>query len=208
MNYLALGDSISIDDYTGVEEGGAVSQFARLIRADQVEDLTWDGQTTDSVLAALERVTIRPDVVTLTAGGNDFLHATFRHTLPADALPDAWRAMMDAPLANLVRIAAQLAAFGCPVIMNTVYDPTDGDNALSAQIGIAVEARQAFDALNGGIKNIAREHGFLLADLQTLFQGHGLQTQESWLVMNIEPNYEGATAIALCWHRLFRSRAA
>ncbi len=208
MKYLALGDSISIDDYTGVEEGGAISQFARLIRATQVENLAWDGQTTDSVLAALERVTIRPDVVTLTAGGNDFLHAAFRHTLPPDAAPDAWQQMMDAPLANLRRIAARLVTFQCPVIMNTVYDPTDGNHALSAQIGISVEARQAFDTLNAGIKTIAREHGFVLADLQTLFKGHGINTQNSWVVMNIEPNYEGATAIALCWHRLFRSVAA
>ena len=33
MNYLALGDSISIDDYTEVAGGGAASQFARLIGA-------------------------------------------------------------------------------------------------------------------------------------------------------------------------------
>lgn len=208
MNYLALGDSISIDDYTGVDEGGAISQLARLIRAAQIENLAWDGQTTDSVLAALERVTVRPDVVTLTAGGNDFLHAAFRHTLPPNAAPDAWRTMMDAPLANLRQIAARLAMFQCPVIMNTVYDPTDGDNALGAQIGISVEARQAFDTLNEGIKIIAREHGFLLADLQTLFRGHGINTRHSWVIMNIEPNYEGATAIALCRHRLFRSAAA
>src|SRR5205085_8181948 len=77
MVYLALGDSISIDDYTGVPGGGAASQFARLVRADKVQDLTYDGCTTTGVLEALAGVSIRPDVVTLTAGGNDFLERTF-----------------------------------------------------------------------------------------------------------------------------------
>jgi hypothetical protein len=42
--YLALGDSISIDDYTGVRGGGAVSQLARKLGVDLV-DLTRDGNT-------------------------------------------------------------------------------------------------------------------------------------------------------------------
>ena len=43
MNYLALGDSISIDDYTGQAGGGAASQFARLIGATRFENLTMNG---------------------------------------------------------------------------------------------------------------------------------------------------------------------
>ena len=50
MNYLALGDSISIDDYTGVAGGGAASQFAKFIRADPFQNLTRDGNTTDGVM--------------------------------------------------------------------------------------------------------------------------------------------------------------
>jgi hypothetical protein len=42
---LALGDSISIDDYTGVRGGGAPSQLARRLNLDLV-DLTRDGNTT------------------------------------------------------------------------------------------------------------------------------------------------------------------
>src|SRR5437868_804300 len=81
MKYLALGDSISIDDYTGVAGGGAVSQFARLIGATEVQDLTYDGCTTAGVIEALQRVTNRPEVATLTAGGNDFLERTFEVAL-------------------------------------------------------------------------------------------------------------------------------
>jgi hypothetical protein len=50
--YLALGDSISIDDYTGVRGGGAASQFARKLEVKLV-DLTRDGNTSQGVLADL-----------------------------------------------------------------------------------------------------------------------------------------------------------
>src|SRR6478672_1456416 len=46
--YLALGDSISIDDYTGVHGGGAVSQLAHRLGAELV-DRTRDGNTTHGV---------------------------------------------------------------------------------------------------------------------------------------------------------------
>ena len=206
MNYLALGDSISIDDYTEVEGGGAVNQFARLIRAAEVQDFTQDGRTTSGVLEDLERVTLVPNVISLTIGGNDFLQAVFRHTPPSENLAsNCWPALAQPILANLNPIALQLAQFHCPVILNTVYDPTDGDDALFARIGVPPPARQAFDALNDGIKMLAQTHGFLLSDLETLFHGHGLQSREPWFVMNIEPDYAGATAIAHHWFQLFRT---
>src|SRR5919204_2217134 len=70
--YLALGDSISIDDYTGVRGGGAPSQLARKLGVDLV-DLTRDGNTTQGVLADLGRAPAAAGVVTLTVGGNDLL---------------------------------------------------------------------------------------------------------------------------------------
>ncbi len=70
--YLAVGDSMSIDDYTGVDGGGAASQLARKLRIELV-DLTVDGNTTQGVLADLARAPAGADVVTLTAGGNDLL---------------------------------------------------------------------------------------------------------------------------------------
>ena len=206
MNYLALGDSISIDDYTEVEGGGAVHQFARLIRASDVQDFTQDGRTTTGVLADLERVTLAPHLVTLTIGGNDFLQAAFRHAPPSGNLaPDYWPETAQPILANLNRIVLSLAQFQCPIILNTVYDPTDGDDTLFAQIGVPPPAREAFDALNRGIKMLAQTHGFLLSDLETLFHGHGLRSRDGWFVMNIEPNYAGATAIARHWFQLFRA---
>ena len=69
VNYLALGDSISIDDYTGQTGGGAASQFARLTGALRVADLTRDGCTTAGVLVLLDdRVLLRRE---LRLGGHE-----------------------------------------------------------------------------------------------------------------------------------------
>lgn len=200
MNYLALGDSISIDDYTEVGGGGAASQFARLVGAASFQNLTRDGRTTAGVLEAWHEITIMPDVVTLTAGGNDFLQGSFQ-ALNSGA---GWGQVASEPLGNLEQIAARLAAFACPVIVNTVYDPTDGDDSLIASYGMTQQARTAFNALNDGIRALARRHGFLLSDLETLFHGHGATSHQPWIVMQIEPNLAGATAIARHWHDLLQ----
>lgn len=202
MNYLALGDSISIDDYTGVPKGGAVNQLARLIGAEWVQDLTRDSGTTDDVLAALDRMTIQPNIVTLTVGGNDFLLGAYLLSGPNETSASA--ALARGILDNLRRIAERLAAFGCPVLLNTIYDPTDGDDSFSGALGIPPSFRRAYDAINNGIRQIARERGFLLSDLEKLFHGHGLLSPDPWFVMQIEPNYAGATAIARHWHALYR----
>jgi lysophospholipase L1-like esterase len=203
MNYLALGDSISIDDYTEVVGGGAARQFARLVGATEVEDWTRDGCTTQGVLEALGQVRGRPDVVTLTAGGNDLLQGFLDVGSPAGGPVGGWLAVAETPAANLERIAAILAAYRCPVILNTVYDPTDGDDSLLPQFGIPPAARAAFNALNDRIGELARERGFLLADLEALFHGHGVASEEPWFVLQIEPNLAGATATARHWYELF-----
>jgi lysophospholipase L1-like esterase len=200
MNYLALGDSISIDTYTGTPDGGAASQFARLVGATAFQNLTRDGRTTAGVLDAWGEVTIRPDVVTLTAGGNDFLQGAFAVLNGRGA----WEAVSGEPLANLERISDRLAAFGCPVLLSTVYDPTDGDDSLIASFGMTQPARAAFVALNEGIRALARRRGFLLSDLEALFHGHGAAAPDPWIVSHIEPNLAGATAIARHWHGLYR----
>ena len=200
MNYLALGDSISIDEYTEVGSGGAASQFSRLVGATQFQDLTRDGRTTAGVLEAWSEITLRPNAVTLTAGGNDFLQGSFQ---ALNSIAD-WGRVANEPLGNLEEIAARLADFACPVIVNTIYDPTDGDDSRIASFGMATQARSAFNALNDGIRDLARRHGFLLADLEKLFHGHGAASRKPWIVMQIEPNLAGATAIATEWHRLFQ----
>jgi GDSL-like Lipase/Acylhydrolase family len=188
--YLALGDSISIDDYTGVRGGGAASQLARKLDLDLV-DLTRDGNTTHGVLADLAAAPARADVVTLTAGGNDLL---------GGHLPRAI-------LRRLHEIAARIQPLGARVIVNTIYDPSDGDNDLGRrELGLSrlatIALRRRLNAVNRGTLMLARECGFLVADLEQLFHGHGIASNEPWFVQVIEPNLAGATAIAEHWYEL------
>jgi lysophospholipase L1-like esterase len=188
--YLALGDSISIDDYTGVRGGGAPSQLARKLDVELV-DLTSDGNTTRGVLADLARAPAAADVVTLTAGGNDLLVGDLPRVI----------------LRRLHEIAERIESLGTEVIVNTIYDPSDGDNDLGRrELGLSrlatIELRRRLNAVNGGIAKLAEEHGFLLADLERLFHGHGLASNEPWFVQVIEPNLAGATAIADHWYEL------
>jgi lysophospholipase L1-like esterase len=183
---LALGDSISIDKYTGVVGGGAVSQLARRLGAELI-DLTRDGEITDGVLRDLERPPADVDVVTVTAGGNDLLMGR-----PARAI-----------VRNLEQIGARLARLEATVVLNTVYDPTDGDDAVGRELlGLPPETRVEFDAVNAAVKQLAHEHAFLVADLERLFHGHGVASKAGWYVGVIEPGLAGATAIAEHWHEL------
>ncbi len=190
---------MSIDRYTGVEGGGAVSQFSRLMGADEVQDLTHDGFTTDAVIESLAAISIQPDVITLTVGGNDLLQRPSwnvdRYSLLA---PDTERTKE-----KLQQIYSHLHRFHCKVIVNTIYDPTDGDDALLSQLGMSAQFREAFDETNESIRAMARRYGFLLSDLRQLFTGHGMNSTDTWLTMEIEPNYAGAAAIADCWYHLF-----
>jgi lysophospholipase L1-like esterase len=188
--YLALGDSISIDDYTGVAGGGAASQLARMLDIELV-DLTRDGNTTRGVLADIARAPSSADVATLTAGGNDLLGGDFPRAI----------------LRRLDAIAVQIERLGARVIVNTVYDPSDGDNDVGRrELGLSrlasIELRRRLNAVNNGIRKLAGEHRFLLADLGRVFHGHGVASDEPWFVQMIEPNLAGATAIAEHWYEL------
>jgi lysophospholipase L1-like esterase len=192
--YLALGDSISIDDYTGVSGGGAPSQLARKLRLDLI-DLTRDGNTTDGVLADLLAAPATADVLTLTAGGNDLLGG------------DPPRAI----LRRLHQIAERIQPLSLRVVVNTIYDPSDGDNEIGRrELGLSrlatIELRRRLNTLNEGIRKLAHAYGFLLADLERVFHGHGVASDESWFVQVIEPNFAGATAIADHWYELLASR--
>jgi hypothetical protein len=163
--YLAVGDSVSIDYYTGLHGGGAASQLARKLRLELV-DLTVDANTTHGVLADLTRAPAAADIVTLTAGGNDLLGGD---------LPQAI-------LRPLHQIARRIEPLGARIAVNTVYDPSDGDSDLGRrELGLSwlvtIELRRRLNAFNRGIAELAAEHHFLLADLERLFHGHGLASE-------------------------------
>lgn len=174
--------------------GGAPSQLACKLGIELV-DLTRDGNTTQGVLTDLARAPAAADVVTLTAGGNDLL------------LGDRPRAI----LRRLHPIAERIQPLGARVVLNTVYDPSDGDNDVGRrELGLSrlatIELRRRLNAVKGGIAKLAREHGFLVADLERLFHGHGVASNEPWFAQVIEPNLAGATAIAEHWYELLTSQ--
>jgi lysophospholipase L1-like esterase len=192
--YLALGDSISIDDYTGVAGGGAPSQLARRLRVELV-DLTRDGNTTHGLLADLARAPAVADIITITAGGNDLLVGELPRGI----------------LRRLDEIAQRIQPLRARVIVNTVYDPSDGDNGVGRRaLGLSrfatVELRRRLNAVNSGIRKLAAARGFVLADLERLFHGHGVASDEPWFVHVIEPNLAGASAIADHWYELLASQ--
>jgi lysophospholipase L1-like esterase len=192
--YVALGDSISIDDYTGVRGGGAPSQLARKLGVELI-DPTRDGNTTQGVLADLARAPASADVVTLTGGGNDLLAGDLARTI----------------LRRLHQIARRIEPLGGRVIVSTLYDPSDRDDDVGRrELGLSrlatIALRRRLNAVNDGIVELASEHGFLLADLERLFHGHGVASNEPWFVNVIEPNLAGATAIGEHWYDLLTSR--
>jgi lysophospholipase L1-like esterase len=147
------------------------------------------------VLADLARAPAAADLVTLTAGGNDLLLGDLPRTI----------------LRRLDQIAQRIQPLGAHVVLNTIYDPSDGDNDVGRrELGLSwlatIELRRRLNAVNRGIAKLAEEHTFLLADLERLFHGHGLASNEPWFVQVIEPNLADATAIAEHWYELLRSR--
>jgi hypothetical protein len=104
--------------------------------------------------------------VTLTAGGNDLLGG------------DLARAILH----RLDQIAVRIQPLGARVVINTIYDPSDGDNEIGRrELGLSrlatIELRRRLNAVNRAIAELARERGFLLADLERLFHGHGLASE-------------------------------
>jgi lysophospholipase L1-like esterase len=200
MHYVALGDSISIDKYTGRAGGGAASQLADFLRTESFQNLTVDGNTTQGVLAQLDRIGGKPDVITLTVGGNDLLQAMLLYL--ATRVGPNTENTVEPIVRNIDEILRRLSVFGCPVIVNTVYDPTDGNDAHAVQLGIPPEGRALFNAVNAGIRKLAERYGHPLCDIERLFHGHGFWSSVPWITSYIEPNLAGATALAECWYDL------
>jgi hypothetical protein len=83
-----------------------------------------------------------------------------------------------------------------------------GRRELSLSAAAAAELRRRLNATNAGIPELAARRGFLLADLEQLFRGHGSDSGDPWFVQLIEPNLRGATAIADHWDELLHHRSS
>jgi lysophospholipase L1-like esterase len=230
-HYVALGDSISIDDYAGGPGRGGASLLHRN-RDDDFPEwrgrdlLTEDADTAFSLLAAdgattrtlldvqLPRLAAdrsRPTLVTLTIGGNDLL-MTYGNTPGAREVILRVRAAVDRALTE---ITGFLSGTG-RIVVGTVYDPSDGTGDAARMAlppwpdGVAV-----IGALNEALGEAAAEHGAVIADIAGQFHGHGLLAgdpsrhesrpadRSMWFCDVIEPNAWGASGVrAAFWAAL------
>jgi len=228
--YVALGDSISIDEYAGGPGRGGASLFARNRDDDFPEwrgrdlatlhpDLRYhllaiDGGTTQTLLdfqlPQLERSGVAPTVVTLTVGGNDLLQA-YGDTHRAHEVVQLVGTRVGQALARIRRL---LRSPRDTLILGTVYDPSDG-SADATRLGLPAwpQAVDVLAALNNRLRTVAEWQGARLADIHGQFLGHGLQTGDPtrgdprpedrglWYCNTIEPNAWGANGVRTAFWR-------
>jgi lysophospholipase L1-like esterase len=222
--YVALGDSISIDEYAGGAGRGGASLLARNRDDDfpqwrgrdltsrypslRYELLAVDGGTTQPLLEEqvpqLEAAGLAPTVVTLTVGGNDLLGA-YGDTAKARAVVRTVVVRVGQALTRLHRL---MRTPGDPIVLGTVYDPSDGSGD-TAGLGLSPwpDAVDVLAELNGGLRTVAAEHGARIAEIHDRFLGHGLTVgnpaqpdsrppdRALWYCDVIEPNAWGADAV-------------
>jgi len=233
--YVALGDSMSIDEYAGGPGRGGASLFARnrdmdfpdwqgrdlqsLLPGLRSHVLATDGGTTQTLLGsqlpALARLAVQPAIVTLTVGGNDVLSA-YGDTRSALQIVEVVRDRVGRALLELGRIARPDAS----VIVGTVYDPSDG-TADASRVGLPPwpGVVEVLARLNAALREVSAEHGAHVAEIHRRFLGHGVSagdpaepeprpaSRELWYRHIIEPNAWGASGVrAAFWEALHRAR--
>jgi len=220
--YVALGDSMSIDDYAGGAGRGAASLLYRNCDADfpewagqelaatglQAHILAQDGATAADVLQQqLPLIEQPPTVVTLTMGGNDLL-AIYGNSAVAETAIGEVIAVGEEVLSRL-----NAASGGARIVVTTVYDPSDGtgDAGAAGLLWPWPEGPAVVRALNAALTGLARRHGALVADVHGWFLGHGVTagalsqvlsrptSRNLWYCNLIEPNAWGAHEIRRTW---------
>jgi SAM-dependent methyltransferase len=222
-HYVALGDSISIDDYSGgVGCGGASLLFAN--RDDDFPEwqgrdlrtaepgavfslLATDGATTrtllDLQLPRLAALRVRPDLVTLTIGGNDLMGA-YGDTGAARGVIARVRTALDRALPEI----ADLVGPDGRVVLGNVYDPSDGTGDADG-LGLPPwpEGVATIRELNDVLRTVAVRHGVATAEIAGHFHGHGILAGNParreprpaerglWFCNVIEPNAWGAGGV-------------
>jgi len=180
--YLALGDSMSIDDYTGVEGGGAASQFYRSLG----EGWRFDDRTLDGCRMPHVPRDATGHVITLTIGGNDLLWNQEEYL--AQGLEGFGREHL-ALLESLRR-----ANPNALLIVGDIYHP-------DAQLDD--RQQEALAAANRAIRSNCLRVGARLAAIYETFRGH----EKDYLCLQIEPALAGATAIAELFQQAYRDWA-
>jgi len=210
QRYVALGDSISIDEYplreTGIPNIGAASLLARELAPIELDNLTADGATTEDVIRfqlPLVAKSKEETLVTVTAGGNDMLMHIGAPFPPRD--------LVDGMIERITRIVDELIA-KLPrglILLGTVYDPSDGSNILD---GNRLDREAGWLArYNDAVRQLAAARDTVrLADIHKIFLGHGTSVPARdrwyWSGLIFEPNAEGARQVAALWKELVEGR--
>ncbi|HHZ83074.1 MAG TPA: SGNH/GDSL hydrolase family protein [Nitrospirales bacterium] len=227
--YIALGDSISTDDYPG-RDRGAVSLFylnrdedfpefeeRDLLSLNAEMQLIFaasNGATTETVLhAQLSQLPPNPPgvtLVTLTIGGNDLLRAI--HGDPRRIAEHTTKIVN-----NIQRILTivQTTFPSSLILLGTIYDPTDGVGDLFSPDQPLTDALEMIDQINARIRSFARPPRIQLVDIHQHFIGHGSHHADPanpyhdqddptyWFTSKIEPNERGASEVRrLFWNAL------
>jgi hypothetical protein len=170
-DYLALGDSMSIDKYTGVQGGGAVSQFHRRLGPNwELVDRTFDGCTMNEI-----PLDAKGNLITLTVSGNDAI-------LHMDRVETEGVSFLIKRHQELLQSIRQMNPNACLIVGN-VYAP---------QFPLSPELTSLLDQLNDGIARNVQGVGAFLADIRGAFAGR----EDEHLCLEIEPTLSGAGAIA------------
>lgn len=184
QTYLALGDSMSIDAYTGEPGGGGVARFAaRLGPGWSVVDRCFDGCLIQEV-DVTPPPGVPPTVVTLTIGGNDLLGHLERFLETGNVTE------LDAEVINAFaaehRALLQALRAALPtarLVIANIYRP---------DLPLPPEVIRALDDVNEHIARHVAEVGGALADVHAALAGREAHA----LTQQIEPNLAGAALIA------------
>ncbi len=179
--YLALGDSMSIDFYTGVRGGGAVNKFYKSLKGKwKLDDRTYDGCSMSGVPRNK-----KGNIITLTIGGNDLLYRMEEYLSNLEkGIKEFEQEHLD--LLNEIRSNNPDSLF----IVGDIYNP---------QEQLPQIAKKGLNAANQMIEKNCKKVGAHLAKIHSTFLGH----ENEYLCLNIEPTLKGATAISNLFKEIY-----
>jgi lysophospholipase L1-like esterase len=179
-SYVALGDSFTegLDDVTAADGGyrGWADRFAERLAARQpglrYANLAVRGKTLRQIAAdqVPTAISLRPDLVSLAAGGNDMLRPS--------ADPDALAEHYDQVIVTLQRA-------GCPVLMFTGFDP---------RFPVLRLIRGKVAAFNMHLRAIADRHQCHVVDLWSM---RVLRDPRAWSADRLHLAADGHRRVAL-----------
>ena len=179
-SYVALGDSFTegLDDLTGPDGGyrGWADRFAEHLDSRQpglrYANLAVRGKTLRQVAddQVPEAISLRPDLVSIAAGGNDMLRP--------GTDPDTLAAEFD-------QVIVTLQQAGCPVLMFTGFDP---------RFPVLRLIRGKVAAFNMHLRAIADRHQCHVVDLWSM---HVLRDPRAWSADRLHLTADGHRRVAL-----------